>query len=156
MSETKAPAGQEIRGVMLPVGEHYLLLPNAAVAEVIGYLPPEVAVGDLDYCLGWVDWRGQRIPVVSIERAIGEQESTGFTRRARIAVLNTLNNNQRLPYVGVLTQGISRLVRVTQDNIKDAADGCPASPLLHGAATINGQLAWIPNLDELERLLTAA
>jgi chemosensory pili system protein ChpC len=155
MSDDKTPAAREIRGVLLPVGGSYLLLPNAAVAELIGYLEPDVAAGDADCCLGWVAWRGRKIPVASIERAMGDQEASGFTRRARIAVLNTLNGNRDLPYMGVLTHGISRLSLVTPNNLEDDEEGRPDAAVIRGAVKINGQMAWIPDLDELERLMSA-
>ena len=71
----------------------------------------------------------------------------------RIAVLNTLNGNPQLPYIGLLTLGISRLVRVSAENLSRDADDAPDSDLVLESVMIGDQPAWIPDLDRLEQML---
>ena len=159
MSEDVKVVAEEIRGILLPVGARSLLLPNAAVAELIVYREgAETRDGSSpDWLLGEIEWRGRRIPLVSFEVAAGRKRADTGTRRARIAVLNTPSGNEALPYIGVLTLGISRLVRITPENL-DADDDDPSviTALIHKAATINGQGVWIPNLDALEAMVAQA
>ena len=156
MTQSRLLSSSELRGVLLPVGSRLLLLPNSAVAEVIGYQEPDVGASDHDWMLGTILWRGRRLPVISFEQAMGRQQSELGTQRARIAVLNTLSGNQSLPYIGVYTLGISRLARVTAENLSEDPEEETASPLVLESVKINGQPAWIPDMDELELLLTGA
>ena len=156
MTESSILGSGEIRGVLLPIGSRFLLLPNSAVAEVIGYREPKADTAAPDWWLGWIEWRGLRVPVVSLEQALGRQESERGSRRARIAILNTLNGNADLPYIGVYTQGISRLTRITADNLTEDTSGTLASPLVLAAFRINEQPAWIPDMDKLEQMVLAA
>ena len=70
MKESRVYNAQDMRGVLVPVGKHHLLLPNAAVAEVLGFEEPAPENDAPDWLLGRIDWRGWRIPVISWERAL--------------------------------------------------------------------------------------
>lgn len=156
MSEQLVMRPREIRGVMLPVGSRGLLLPNAAVAEVIGYQEPEIEGESPDWLVGKIGWRGGRVPVLSLETALNQPETAKESKRVRIAVLNTLNANADLPYVGLLTLGISRLARITEESLTDDEDDVVESPLIARSVRFNNQPAWIPDMDALEELVLAA
>jgi len=151
MKEGRAFSAQEIRGVLLPVGISHLLLPNAAVAEVITFQEPEPQDGAPDWLLGWITWRGRHIPVISWERAVEGGEPDWGARRVRIVVLNTLNGNPDLPHIGVLSVGVARLARIRADTLAEDPTGRGASPLVKASVIITGLAASIPDLDELER-----
>jgi hypothetical protein len=70
--------------------------------------------------------------------------------RLRIAVLNTLNGVPTLPYIAVLSPGIARLARISADNLADDPEGGGDTGLIAAAITLNGEAAWIPDLDVLE------
>jgi chemosensory pili system protein ChpC len=155
VSVVEMSAAGEIRGVLLPLGGHMLLLPNAAVAELIGFQNPEPDEANPDWLLGNLTWRGRRVPLVSFEQAAGLPRTEQGSQRLRIAVLNTLNGNEELPYIGLLTQGITRLTRVRATSLSDDSEGGSDSALVKAAVLISGQPAWIPDLDELEQRLQA-
>lgn len=153
MRESRVLGSGDIRGVLLPVGSRFLLLPNSAVAEVIGYREPQTDAAAPDWWLGRIEWRGLRVPVVSFEQATGRREPVRGSQRARIAILNTLSGNAALPYIGVYTLGISRLIRVTEDDLEEDGSGSPGSPLVLEAIRIDEQPAWIPDMDVLEQMV---
>ncbi len=62
---------QDIRGVMIGVTGARVLLPNATVAEVITYSPPEPVDGAPDWMLGRIRWRGWSLQLISYARMIG-------------------------------------------------------------------------------------
>lgn len=155
MKDDTVPDTQEIRGVLLPVGERPLLLPNAAVAEVIGFLEPEPQSEIPDWLLGRIEWRGRHVPVVSWERMVEGREPDWNAQRVRIAVLNTLNGNPDLPHIGILSVGLARLVRIHANALTEDPLGEDTSPLVSAAVVIADSTAWIPDLDELERQVTA-
>jgi chemosensory pili system protein ChpC len=127
------------------------LLPNTAVAEVIGFKDPQPRDDAPDWLLGRIDWRGRRIPVISWERAVEESEPDWSASRVRIVVLNTPNGNPALTHIGVLSVGIARLARIRVDTLTEEPMDEKASPLVRASVIITGVPAWIPDLDELER-----
>lgn len=138
--------------LLLPIFGEDLLLPNAAVAEVVSYSEPEVVAEAPEWLLGRIAWRDQYIPLISFEVASGG-ELPPVLKQSRIAVLNTLNGNSALPYIGVVTQGIPHLQVVQERGIE--RDEEPADPRTSVAdyVTLNGESALVPDLDNLEQRL---
>lgn len=141
----------EVRSVLIPLADRQLLLPNAVVAEVIGYQEADPVEGQHAWFLGNMAWRGVLIPVVSFEAMLGGEVMTPG-HRGRIAIMNALGGNPRLSHFGVVVQAIPSLVRVSADNVlplPEAAD--QGDPLIRQAVEIDLSPAYIPDLDEAER-----
>lgn len=133
--------------LLMPVQGEYLLLPNAAVAEVIGYQDAEPIADAPDWLLDKFLWRDHQVPLVAFERlSDGEYTALGG---ARIAVLNTLNRNPRVPYVAVVLQGIPRL-QLVQPTTLGKQEARSRRPCTAAELHINDRTLLIPDLDELE------
>ncbi len=142
----------QISSLFIPVTHTNLLLPNAAVAEIIDYVPPEPASGAPSWFLGHVQWRGVRLPVISYDLINGQEAGT-LSSRARIAVINSIGEqHQALPFFALVSQGIPRLVKVQEEEIAEQEqDGGPADQML---VRVSGEEAAIPNLVYLAQQLT--
>ncbi len=144
----------EIRSVMVPVSGLYLLLPNATVAEVVGYSEPESVPGSAEWLLGTMMWHGWQVPLISFARLI-DQTQTEPTQGTRICITKSLINNDKMPYIGILSQGHPRLITVTDDNLTEVStEGNPIG--VAGQVTINDREAVIPDLDRLGHLVAHA
>ena len=142
---------QDIRGVMITVTGARALLPNASVAEVITYSPPEPVEGAPAWMLGRIRWRGWRLPVISYARMIGSAEREGEFG-AKIVVLKALGGNPRYSYFAMLTQGFPRLVTVSPEAMtrdEDADDGASAEGVLM-RVMLRDEAAVIPDLAAIE------
>ena len=142
----------EVYSLVLPTLTDGLLLPNVTVAEIVPFIDVSRAVpGGKPWYLGELNWRGARIPMVSLEVINGEEDEVDPTRRSRVAVMYTLNGNKELPYIGILVQGIPRLAHVIDSEIHalDEQTG-PGTKMKVG---FSGQKLIIPDLDELERMI---
>lgn len=150
-------AGQTstVHCLMIPLTNDILLLPNAAVAEVAAYQQPEPVPGAPDWYLGQHTWRDYSIPIIAFEVLNGDVSGdVAVTKNSRIAVLNTLNGNMRLPYVGLLTQGIPRLQVVQNKGLEaNPAVGDRPSAYVSEFVMVNGEPVTIPNIDKLERVI---
>jgi chemosensory pili system protein ChpC len=144
-----APA-EELRGVVLPLGPADLLLPNAAVAEVLGYREPETSGGGPPWLLGTVTWRERPVPLVSLPAAAHPSQPVALGPRARLAVCFTPSGNRALPYVGLLCVGPPRLARFRADNLSPTGEEADNPFILH-TLTYAERPGWIPDLDALER-----
>jgi chemosensory pili system protein ChpC len=149
------PDAESVAGIVLPAGTADLLLPNAAVAEVVAYRSPAGIEGAPPWLLGHLDWRDRPVPVVSIAAADGGTESAAPGRRARLAVCYTPSGNAALPYVAFLAVEPARLARFRAEGLKPAK-AVPENPFVLHALTHAERPAWIPDLDAIEQAVLEA
>ena len=98
---------RSIRCMILPLASINLVVPNSAVAEIIGYSVPKKLADCSDWFGGVVLWRGVFVPVVAVEEMCSiDMALTG--PRARIAILYNPNKDESLPYIGIHMQDIPR------------------------------------------------
>ncbi|MBV4539206.1 MULTISPECIES: chemotaxis protein CheW [Pseudomonas] len=145
-------AGQRstLTGLLLPLGDRTLVLPNVAVAELIGQRALSCQIGEPRWHLGWIDWRQQRLPLIGFEAACGAETVCG--ERARIVVLNALGDTG-LRYLALLLQDIPRSCKLdSQLNYVDV----PLSELELAAVQVAEQVARVPDLVGLERMVRDA
>ncbi|KOR27894.1 hypothetical protein TI04_12300 [Achromatium sp. WMS2] len=145
-----------IRGVLIPAGRRSILLPNVAVAEIISFksqTPPTPKEDAPKWLLGHINWRSVNLPIISWERLVENREPNWQEPRIRIAVLNTINGNRNLTHIGLLSAGITRLIKIRPEILEEDTNFPIKSPLIKAAATIAGTEVWIPDLDQLEKQL---
>ena len=133
---------------MIGVTGARVLLPNATVAEVITYSPPEPVDGAPDWMLGRIRWRGWRLPVISYARMIGSAREEGEFG-AKVVVLKALGGNPRHSYFALLTQGFPRLVTVSQDALTQEEAEQPIEGVLMNVR-LRDEDAVIPDLAAIE------
>jgi len=144
----------EIRSVMVPLSGVDVLVPNATMAEVVSYTEPEPIPEAVDWVLGTVLWHGWQVPVISYARLI-EQAEEEDTRGARLCILKTLVDTDRMPYIAILAQDHPRLTTVTEDSIEEIeSDSQPIA--VAGRVSLDGREAIIPDLDRLGHLVAHA
>lgn len=141
---------QTLSCVMIPVIGRQLILPNVSIAEVVDYASNDAGTGAPDWLAGYLEWRGLSLPVVSYDAANGGNLTVPGENRGRIVVLNSVSPDKKLRFMALITQGIPSQVRIGQEQIKQIeAENGPADLML---VDVDGETAWIPNLDYLETL----
>ncbi len=151
---------QEVASLLIPLQGRLLLAPNVTVAEIVP-VSQVIPVADAPaWYLGNCNWREQTIPLFSFEVMNGEdkpsipsiltKEAPGVASRSRFAVLNTTGAHESLPFIAILTQGLPRLARVTEEEIseREDSDNKPFE-LMH--VSWAGEEAVIPNVEAMER-----
>lgn len=140
---------QEVASLLIPIQGRLLLAPNVTVAEIVP-VSQVIPVADAPaWYLGNCSWREQTIPLLSFE-VMNNEDKPGVASRSRFAVLNTTGVNESLPFIAILTQGLPRLARVTEEEIteREDADNKPFE-LMH--VSWAGEEAVIPNVEAMER-----
>ena len=140
-----------LTGLLLPLADRTLILPNVAVAELIDYQPGTFDLDSPPWYLGQVNWRDRQIPLLSFESACGSKTVIG--ERARIVILNTLSGRANLRFIALLVQGIPRSCKL--DSQLSYVD-VPLCALEQAAVQVVDQVAKIPDLLALEGLLVGA
>lgn len=140
---------EEVASLLIPLQGRVLLAPNVTVAEIVPVSTVTPVQDAPDWYLGNCTWREQTIPLLSFEVMNGDAKP-GVAPRSRFAVINTTGQHDSLPFIAILTQGLPRLARVTEEEIsgRDDADNKPFE-LMH--VSWAGEEAIIPNVEAMER-----
>ncbi|AXQ29832.1 chemotaxis protein CheW [Solimonas sp. K1W22B-7] len=142
---------EQIYAVLIALEGDTLLLPNAAVAEVVARdaLQPAES-GAPAWLAGYCDWNNRRVPVISFETANGSGRNAE-SRRARVVVLNSFGTHLPSGLLAIVSQGYPHLVTLNRPAVKplelrptDRAD------LVLARVRIANQEAAIPDLTALE------
>ena len=145
---------KSVASQIIPLESEFLVLPNTAVAEIIGHTKADAlpdAIKDApDWLIGMLAWRGMSVPLLSFETILGGK-IVDAGPRARIAVINGLAEDKKVPFVAIATQGIPRLVQVDNERISTVEDDAETNPAIHCHVVVDGEVAMIPNIEYLEK-----
>jgi chemosensory pili system protein ChpC len=114
-----------IRCLLVPVGggKSQLLIPSAVVAEVTNYKQPEKKIVNTPkWLLGMVEWRGQNVPVVSIEDIL-VQPLTSSSHDHRLVILYGLETSQFLPFYAFIASNIPSAISLSNKFLTEFTDG---------------------------------
>ncbi len=140
-----------LTGLLVPLADRTLLLPNVAVAELIPYRAPQVTPGMPAWFLGQVAWRDLTLPLLSFEAACDGQPQ--IRPGARVAVINALGGRPKVKFLALLVQGIPRSLKVGTELPRA---NVPLAPLELAAVSFGEDVAKIPDLIALEQMLADA
>ena len=142
----------EIRGLMIPVTNGRVLLPNASVAEVITLSVPEKIPNAPEWLMGRINWRGWRLPLFSFSLLAGmalEEGSCG----TRVTVLKALSGHAKMPFLAMLAQGFPRLTTLSPDILVPSNESMPTRPGVLMNIIVRDDQAVIPDLGQIEQLI---
>lgn len=145
-AETLDTLPTRVSCLVLTLTDRKLLVPITAVAEVITTEQQPVG-GDGGFCHGWIDWREQRIPLVSFEAACG-QAPVSLGHLNRIAVFNAIDAAADLGFYAMPVAAIPQSLQVVSQTVlvpEASNDG-----LLAMEAVVGEHRAWVPRLDRIE------
>ena len=148
---TSQNSTDSLTGLLVPLADRTLLLPNVVVAELIPYRPPQASAGLPAWLLGQIAWRDLQLPLLSFEAASDGQPQIGAN--ARVAVLNALGGREQVKFIALLVQGIPRSLKV-DGNLQRAST--ELAPLELDAVQLGETIAKIPDLAGLEQKLADA
>lgn len=142
---------EQIYAVLMALEGDTLLLPNAAVAEVVAREALQPAEdGAPSWLVGYCDWNNRRVPVVSFEVANGASRGAD-SRRARVVVLNSFGIHLPSGLFAVISQGYPHLVTLNRAAVKPMAlRPTDRADLVLCRVRIASQEAAIPDLASIE------
>lgn len=152
---TDTASDLEIRGVLLPLREAQLLLPNASVSEVVSTTELAMISDMPSWFLGVLSWRQREVPVISFEELV-EVPSDESNQSSKIAICNTLGGNPRRPFIGILLSSMPKLVRVSENVITPLENEHDLGTAVKRQLIINGEEAWIPDMNSVEWVVQEA
>lgn len=145
----------DIRCMLIPLHDGRLLLPNAAVVEIIGYRDPAPLSDTPLGVAGRVTWRQRDLPVIDFERFMGADEKPPSVRQ-RIAVCYAPDALGSWPLLGLLAQGIPRLLRLKRDAIETASSSSHGESAIKLRLQVGGEALVVPDLVFLQASVSKA
>lgn len=144
-----ADALDSLNGLIIPLAGQALLLPNVAVAELVGYRLGQAATGAPEWFVGWVNWRDQRVPLIDPALLLGEP---GDSVTPHMLILNAVGEHAGLRFFAMRIAGIPRSKRVLRGEIEIA--GTPTEYVSQAVRLADEeQTLLIPDLASIEREL---
>ena len=148
-------ADKEIRTLLAPLTNIYVMLPNSVIGEILTFSSPEPFKQGPTWLLGEIAWHGWQVPVINYERMLKTSNETKVTSKSRILIVKTLGESTQVNYIGLLIQGLPRLKKVTADTlVEKQTNDLPNS--VFSEVTIDDMKAVIPDLGDLTRIIEMA
>ena len=148
-------ADKEIRTILAPLTDGYVMLPNSAVGEILTFTSPEPFKQGPPWLLGEIAWRGWQVPVINYERLINDKVVTTITSKTRVLIIKTLGESTQVNYIGLVIQGLPRLKKVSAATLVEKQVD-ELSDTVFSEVTIDDLHAVIPELGELTRTVELA
>lgn len=146
------PEEETIRCLALPLLGDQLLVPNAVVAEVFAAEAITPVPDGPDWLLGSLTWRGDVLPVVCMEAALGGTRLEAGAR-SKIVIINALTASESLKNYAVLVQGIPHQVLASNSTVTPETPINGARPFVAADLQVDGGQAFVPDLDAVEQAL---
>jgi chemosensory pili system protein ChpC len=133
--------------LVLPLVGQRLLVPLTAIAEVVttGLSPVGGNSDGLFY--GWINWREQRIPLISLEVLSGSGRPP-LAEFNRIAVFNAVGDLATLGFYGIRLDATPQPVHVTAQTVLAQSDDKQILRIME--AVVGDQQVWLPDMDAVE------
>ncbi len=137
--------------IIVPIEKTHIVLPNTVVAEVVKFSEPELIKGAPAWLLGHITWRDWRVPVIDYACLIG-LEIDGNPTGARIMVVKSLLQGEQLPYIGLVANGLPKLITISAGMLVEDPD-LELTTGLFSEVTVDSKQAMIPDIDHLTQLV---
>jgi len=145
-------ADMDLRTILAPLTDGYVLLPNSVVGEILNFTSPEPFKQSPPWLMGEIAWRGWQVPVVNYERMIRDKGITTITSKSRILIVKTLGESTQVNYIGLLIQGLPRLRKANAETLHEKqTEELPET--VFSIVTIDNLQAFIPELGDLTRVV---
>jgi chemosensory pili system protein ChpC len=140
----------QVRSLWIPLREVNMLLPNVAIAEVSNYRVPDEQPDTPDWLLGTIDWRGQIIPVVSLELFCGDKIPANPVY-SRFIIVNSVRTDSSVRHYALVAAALPRSI-LFDNTLVDDVENCDL-PALQCRVYIGREQGVVPDLDYLQGVL---
>lgn len=150
-------AAQSIKCMILTLRSENVIVPNAAIAEILSVRDPIDVAGVPDWYLGKMQWRGVDVPLLSFESAGGE-EVKRINLNTQVAMLYSIRKDAAHPYLGIVISGVPHEASFSEDQISidEQAMENNIHPMSAMKTRINGAAVSILDLEAIESMVIQA
>ena len=143
---------EQVRCVLLNVNEAVLMLPNSALVEIVPVRNIINVANKPRWMLGYLDWRGNSVPLVAFETIGGVRMPSLANQEVRAAVIYAISEDKKIPFMAFLVQGAPQVVNlVATDIVADKTSS--AHPAVAQTAMVKGMQVSIVQMEKLEAII---
>lgn len=149
---------QVIKCIILTLRSENVMVPNAAIAEIISAKDATRMENVPDWYLGKMAWRGVDVPLVSFEAAGGDK-ARSVNLNTQVAVLYAVNKDAVYPYIGLVISGVPHVTRFSREQIivdPESLLEVHSHPMVAQKTRINGAAVSILDIDAIESMVIEA
>ena len=152
-----AATDQSINCMILTLRSENVIVPNAAIAEILSAKDTMDIANMPDWYMGKMPWRGVNVRLVSFEAASGE-EVKGLNLNTQVAMLYSISNETDYPYLGVIISGVPHETLFSEDQIKvdEQAMESDMNPMIAMKTRINGAAVSVLDIEAIESMVAQA
>lgn len=140
--------------MLIPMSQHYLLLPNTTIAEVVPMpkLSENTTAGDA--ILGFYHWRDNILPVIDLDALMTVTMPKGHLSRPahKFCIINGIHIDAQIPLYAAPCHGVPQLITLNESALQ-ASENLDDNPWIYSQLKIGHKIAFIPNLDAIEKHL---
>jgi chemosensory pili system protein ChpC len=149
-------SAKKIKCVLLTLRTENVVVPNAALAEIVSLRDVKKVDNAPQWLLGKMHWRGVDIPLVSFEAAAEGANAAMSANQAAVIHLISADGKAVYPYVGLSISGVPHISEFSKEQITVDAQERKAHPMVAQRIRINGAAASILNIDSIASMLKKA
>lgn len=153
-----ADGDQMIKCIILTLRSENVMVPHAAIAEIISAKDSTHIDDTPDWYLGKMPWRGVDVPLVSFEAA-GGIKAKKVNLNTQVAVLYAVSKEAKYPYVGLVISGVPHVSNFTRNQIITDPESlleAKGHPMVAQKTRINGAAVSILDIDAIEEMIVEA
>jgi len=103
---------QQIKCVLLSINEDQLILPKKAVAEVVPIRNIINVANKPGWMLGYLDWRGNSIPLVSVEAMGGVRMPSLASGDVKAVVVYVVSKDSSFNFMSFLVKDTPQVINI--------------------------------------------
>lgn len=145
-------ANNQIKCISLKINEADILLPSAAVAEIVPIKNLINVANKPSWMLGYLDWRGNSVPLVSFEAMGGVRMPSLSSGSVKAAILFSIGEDRHFPFISILVQGAPGSLSVDEEGIVPISENI-THPAIEQKVMIADTTYSVISLEKLESVV---
>jgi chemosensory pili system protein ChpC len=151
----KPRVGPRLHSLEVPLDGITLIVPSAAVAEVINPLTLTPVPFGQPWLKGVFGWRTLAVPVISFEALVGMPEPAS-TAAGKIVIFYPLRGRADWEFYGMFATAEPRPQALSQNEPVASDSELPKLPCIAAGLKVGGKLMLIPDIDEIKKVFYPA
>jgi len=151
----KSRIGPRLHSLEVPLDGITLIVPSAAVAEVINPLTLTPVPFGQPWLKGVFGWRTLAVPVISFEALVGMPEPAS-TAAGKIVIFYPLRGRADWEFYGMFATAEPRPQALSQNEPVASDSELPKLPCIAAGLKVGGKLMLIPDMDEIKKVFYPA
>lgn len=143
---------QQVKCALLTINDDRLLIPNASIVEIVPIRNIINVANKPKWILGYLDWKGNSIPLVSIETMVGVHMPSLASGDVKAVVVYAHGGDKSLPFISFLVQGAPSVVNVFEADL-ETVDDAAENPVVSHRVTLKDEQVSLLDFEKLEAVV---